>query len=90
MEHRIEMPELEECIICYEETVTFMNFPCKHKVCPVCFPKLHQCPLCQTELQKRIQRPTERDPRCETCTLCCSIFFITAFCIWCLKMTRTI
>jgi len=85
----MEMPDLEECIICYEERIKFMSFPCKHKVCTVCFPKLHQCPLCQTEI--RIQIIPEREiERCDTCKICCSIFFIMAFSVWCLKMTRTI
>ena len=90
MENRIEIPMLEECIICYEETLQFSHFPCKHKVCQACFPKLHQCPLCQTEIRIQI-RPEIREPeRDQTCKLCCSIFFIMAFCVWCLKITRTI
>ena len=38
---------MEECIICFEETEKFMFFSCRHKVCPICFPKLNRCPLCQ-------------------------------------------
>ena len=85
MEYKIEMPDLEECIICYEETIKFMFFPCNHKVCQVCFPKLHQCPLCQTEL-----RPIpEIEHRGESCKVCLSILVIMSFCIWCLKITHT-
>ena len=92
-EHRIEMPELEECIICYEETVRFIKFPCNHKVCSGCFPKLRQCPLCQTDIRIQIRpeiRVEIREPRCEMCMLCFTILFITAFCLWSLKLTRTI
>ncbi len=92
-EHRIEMPNLEECIICYEENVRFMTFPCNHKACSICFPKLRQCPLCQTEIQRQevqVQREPEIEEKYETCKLCFSILAITSFCIWCLHITHTI
>jgi hypothetical protein len=85
----MEMPDLEECIVCYEETLRFSYFPCNHKVCTVCFPKLRQCPLCQTEIRIQI-RPEREIERGDKCKLCCSIFFMMAFCVWCLKITRTI
>ena len=87
------MPELEECIICYEENVRFIKFPCNHKACSVCFPKLHQCPLCQTELRIQITpeiRVEIRESRCETCKLCFCIIIIMSFCVWCLHITHTI
>ena len=90
MEYRIEMPDLEECIICYEETVQFMSFTCKHKVCSACFPKLHQCPLCQIEIHREIDVVPEIERKCETLKLCFSMIFIMTFCVWCLHITRTI
>ncbi len=41
---------MEECIICFHETDKFTYFPCTHKVCSLCFPKLPNqlCPLCET------------------------------------------
>jgi len=37
---------MEECIICFEEYTDFITFPCNHKVCVLCYPKLKRCPLC--------------------------------------------
>jgi hypothetical protein len=37
---------MEECIICFEEYTDFVTFPCDHKVCVLCYPKLKRCPLC--------------------------------------------
>lgn len=40
---------MEECIICFEER-ELIAFPCAHKVCVVCYPKLKRCPLCNYEV----------------------------------------
>ncbi len=40
---------MEECIICFEEREP-IAFPCSHKVCGVCYPKLRRCPLCNYEV----------------------------------------
>lgn len=40
---------MEECIICFEEREP-IAFPCGHKVCDVCYPKLKRCPLCNYEV----------------------------------------
>jgi hypothetical protein len=40
---------MEECIICFEEKEP-VAFPCAHKVCVVCYPKLKRCPLCNYEV----------------------------------------
>ncbi len=54
--------QLEECIICFEETDNFTFFPCTHKVCPICFPKLDRCPLCQSNnIRIRQINTRERD-----------------------------
>jgi Zinc finger, C3HC4 type (RING finger) len=37
---------MEECIICFEDRKDFVPFPCAHKVCVICYPKLNRCPLC--------------------------------------------
>ena len=37
---------MEECVICFEEYTDFVRFPCNHKVCVLCYPKLKRCPLC--------------------------------------------
>jgi hypothetical protein len=42
---------MEECIICFEEYINFVTFPCDHKVCVLCYPKLKRCPLCNTTLK---------------------------------------
>lgn len=39
---------MEECIVCFEERLS-IAFPCAHKVCVVCYPKLKRCPLCNYE-----------------------------------------
>ena len=89
MDSIIEMPlKKEECIICFEETEDFMFFPCQHKVCPVCFPKLHQCPLCQTISKNRTVRSERRDIPPDYCQICCSIVIIMMFCIWCLHLVN--
>ena len=46
---------MEECIICFEENTDFVTFPCNHKVCVLCFPKLKRCPLCNIELIVEVQ-----------------------------------
>jgi hypothetical protein len=65
---------MEECIICMNETIHFTFFPCAHKVCDVCFPKLRKiCPLCQTPFYEIVEiniheiaeSITYRDPRPE-------------------------
>jgi hypothetical protein len=40
---------MEECIVCFEERDP-IAFPCGHKVCAVCYPKLNRCPLCNYEI----------------------------------------
>lgn len=40
---------MEECIVCFEEREP-VAFPCSHKVCIVCYPKLKRCPLCNYEV----------------------------------------
>jgi hypothetical protein len=40
---------MEECIVCFEERDP-IAFPCAHKVCSVCYPKLKRCPLCNYEV----------------------------------------
>ena len=40
---------MEECIVCFEERDP-IAFPCGHKVCAVCYPKLKRCPLCNYEV----------------------------------------
>jgi hypothetical protein len=40
---------MEECIVCFEERDP-IAFPCGHKVCGVCYPKLKRCPLCNYEI----------------------------------------
>lgn len=41
---------MEECIICFEDCTDFVSFPCDHKVCVLCYPKLKRCPLCNIEV----------------------------------------
>lgn len=86
MDNIIDIPlHPEECIICFEETEEFLFFPCQHKVCSTCFPKLHQCPLCQPITKIRVQRIEirERSDAADHCKLCCSAIIIMMFCIWC-------
>ena len=40
---------MEECIVCFDEREP-IAFPCGHKVCAVCYPKLKRCPLCNYEV----------------------------------------
>ena len=49
---------MDECIICFEETTDFVIFPCDHKVCVVCYPKLKRCPLCNSELYVEVESYT--------------------------------
>lgn len=60
---------MEECIICFEERDP-IAFPCGHKVCGVCYPKLKRCPLCNYEVvvfvpnTHTVMRPTpDRETR---------------------------
>ena len=39
---------MEECIICFEETIEFNFYICAHKVCKNCYPKIKVCPICNT------------------------------------------
>ena len=43
---------MEECIICFEEYTDFVTFPCNHKVCVLCYPKLKRCPLCNIPINE--------------------------------------
>lgn len=43
---------MEECIICFEEYTDFVTFPCHHKVCVLCYPKLKRCPLCNKPINE--------------------------------------
>ena len=46
--------EPEECPVCYNtpsvdaSCTKFVTFPCAHKTCDACFPRLSECPLCRT------------------------------------------
>ena len=74
---------MEECIICYEETENFTFFSCGHKACTECFPKLHQCPFCQTDTKIQIiPVQLHRETREGYCKLCCSLIIIMMFCVW--------
>lgn len=44
---------MEECIICFEEN-DFVTFPCNHKVCVLCYPKLKRCPLCNIPINETL------------------------------------
>ena len=55
---------MEECIICFHETDEFAYFPCTHKVCELCLPKLHTqlCPICDTSLyEAKIVEEVQQD-----------------------------
>lgn len=80
----IEIPlHLEECMICYEETDKYIFFSCNHKVCPVCFPKLHECPLCQSSNKVKVRTTIEiRNISPNYCHICCSFIMIFMFCLW--------
>ena len=45
---------MEECIICFEETREFIFYSCTHKVCTNCYPKITNCPICNTPRQLEI------------------------------------
>jgi len=49
---------MEECIICLEEKDDFVFFPCKHKICEVCYPVFitysDKCPLCQQQIHPHV------------------------------------
>ena len=47
--HKKRYHFMEECIVCFEEKEP-IAFPCGHKVCIVCYPKLTRCPLCNYEV----------------------------------------
>lgn len=81
--YRIEM---EECIICYEEINHFIFFSCGHKTCPTCFPKLHQCPFCQTDIEIQIPvLPTQQTKKEDYCRICCSCVAISILLMWSLR-----
>jgi len=71
---------MEECIVCFEERDP-IAFPCGHKVCGVCYPKLRRCPLCNYEVVIFIPstRPVEvtylraRDDTRKLQLICCFI-----------------
>ena len=42
--------EMNECPVCYEELNTFVQCANEHKVCTLCFPRLHSCPLCRGQI----------------------------------------
>jgi len=46
---------MEECIICFEETTEFMFYNCVHKVCTHCYPKIKNCPMCNTPKTLQIE-----------------------------------
>jgi hypothetical protein len=50
-----EADDPSECPVCYYDPnekespcTKFEAFPCTHKVCDACFPKLSECPICRT------------------------------------------
>jgi hypothetical protein len=77
--------QLEECIICFEETDNFMFFPCIHKVCPLCFPKLIRCPICQSNIitinQPQVREQTQSIIR-DDVKIFCFVIIIIIFFIW--------
>lgn len=79
----MDKSNMEECIICFDETDQFIVFICKHKTCEKCYPLIMEqrpnCPLCNRSLlidnQIRFIPIRERQiqPRF-TCNLCVVIF----------------
>jgi len=56
---------MEECIICFHETDEFAYFPCTHKICETCFPKMptQLCPICETSwYEAKITERIEPEP----------------------------
>ena len=47
------MVDLEECLVCFDETNQFQVFLCGHKVCVQCYPRLrsNKCPVCNQPIQ---------------------------------------
>jgi hypothetical protein len=50
---------MEECIICFDETNEFIFYSCTHKVCAKCYPKITNCPMCNTPRELQIVVPTQ-------------------------------
>ena len=44
---------MEECLVCFDETNQFQMFTCGHKVCVYCYPRLRsiKCPVCNQPIQ---------------------------------------
>ena len=81
---------MEECIICFDEKDSFTFFPCKHKVCNVCFPLLientNRCPLCNKRIivdtsEVEIIVQTIHPPPYIHYLDVCRIYIIVFFCV---------
>jgi hypothetical protein len=48
---------MEECIICFDETSEFIFYSCTHKVCANCYPKITNCPMCNTPREIVVVQP---------------------------------
>ena len=53
---------MEECIICFDETIEFMYYNCSHKVCAKCYPKIKVCPMCKTPVEIVVIQPIRVQP----------------------------
>lgn len=73
---------MEECIICFDETIQFVFFPCAHKVCTQCYKRLVRCPICNydPEIQQRTIQLV-RTPQIQTSNTCSRIsaLFVLTF-----------
>jgi len=45
--------DIEECLVCFDETHQFQVFLCGHKVCMNCYPRLRstKCPVCNQTIE---------------------------------------
>jgi predicted amidophosphoribosyltransferase len=50
-----------ECMVCFEEGVSFIKLACSHELCHECYPKVVRlnglCPMCLQPIETTIQIP---------------------------------
>lgn len=50
-----EATDHKKCKVCFEGSVNVLLIPCNHHIlCTVCSEKVNKCPICNTQIQKRL------------------------------------
>lgn len=71
--------DIEECLVCFDETHQFQIFLCGHKVCVNCYPRLRstKCPVCNQTIE--VAEPPYSLSKCGCCCMVSTILGMAVY-----------